>query len=123
MKQIILIIFWLSIMLSFFSRSFASGWDSTDTVLQAIVLVSFEIDRRQTLRIKDYAWLHETNPILGRNPSDVGVNNYFITTALVHTAIAYLLPEDARTIFQMFTLGVEAGAIGNNYSLGLRVTL
>ena len=107
---------------TFCGKSFASGWSTQDTILQGVVLAAFDVDRRQTLQIKNVPGLYETNPILGQQPTDVGVNNYFIVVALVHTGIAYLLPR-YRTMFQAVTIGVEAGVIGNNYSLGLRWVL
>lgn len=63
----------------------------------------------------------ERNPFLGRNPSIRRVDTYFAVTALAHTAISYALPPDWRRGWQHITIGLEAGVVGYNYSIGLKM--
>lgn len=65
----------------------------------------------------------ERNPILGRNPSIKRVDSYFLFTAVAHTAISYALPPAWRRGWQYVTIGVEAGVVGYNYSIGLKIDL
>jgi hypothetical protein len=63
----------------------------------------------------------ETNNYLGEHPSMGKVNTYFVTTALIHTGIAYVLPADWRKAFQYITIGVEAGVTANNARIGVKM--
>ena len=64
--------------------------------------------------------IHETNPLLGDDPGKARLHNYFVTAALAHAAISYVLPDKYRTLWQASSLGVEIGVISRNKHLGLK---
>lgn len=98
-------------------------WTSNDTKWQIAYIVVHTIDWRQTINIveREGEGYYETNPILGRSPSRRRVDTHFAVTALAHTAISYALPPDWRRRWQMVTIGIEAGYVGYNYSIGLKM--
>ena len=55
--------------------------------------------------------IHETNPLLGDDPGKARLHNYFVTAALTHAAISYVLPDKYRTLWQASSLGVEIGVV------------
>ena len=97
----------------------AGDWSHGDTVREGVVLGTLLVDWAQTRQIQAHSdrW-HEVNPLIGRQNGQV--NRYFIAGALVHMGVAYLLPPKARKVFQYVTIGMEAGCIANNYSIGVR---
>lgn len=123
---------WLAILASlglFAGPVCASDWTRDDTAWQAGYLALHVADWGQTRNIVRRAdtgcdgdpLCIERNPILGRNPSIKRVDTYFAFTALAHTAISYALPPDWRRSWQLITIGVEAGVVGYNYKLGLKM--
>ncbi|MDA8141089.1 MAG: hypothetical protein M0036_20790 [Desulfobacteraceae bacterium] len=72
---------------------------------------------------------HETCPALGAHPSTKSVDLWFGATLAGHYLLADLLPNKAswpvfgevnpRKIFQCVTIGIEAGCVANNYSIGV----
>jgi len=110
---------------------FGGDWTADDTARQAGYLVLHVADWGQTRNIVRRAdtgcdgapTCIERNPILGRNPSIKRVDSYFLFTAVAHTAISYALPPAWRRGWQYVTIGVEAGVVGYNYSIGLKIDL
>jgi hypothetical protein len=97
----------------------AGDWTDKDTAVQAVVLSTFAVDYMQTKDIKNHKWAYETNPIMGKHPSDVRIRNYFISAAVIHTAIAYKLPPEWRKPFQYATIAVQVVTIIKNKRMGL----
>lgn len=100
----------------------ASDWTDKDTAWQAAYLILHAADWGQTLYIAKHPneyW--EVNPLLGEHPSVRRVNTYMATSAIVHTAIAYTLPPVWRRRWQAVTVGIKAGVVGYNYSIGLKM--
>ena len=105
------------------SPVFGSDWTKADTAWQLGYLALHVADWGQTRNIvkREGEGYYETNPILGRSPSLRRVDTHFAVTALAHTAISYALPPDWRRRWQMVTIGIEAGYVGYNYSIGLKM--
>jgi hypothetical protein len=61
----------------------------------------------------------ELNPLLPEHPTLGQVNRYFLLTAAAHVVISSMLPEKQRKVWQYLTIGVEAGMVGRNYSIGV----
>lgn len=123
---------WLAILACFGLGAgpvYASDWTKADTAWQLGYLALHVADWGQTRNIVRRAdtgcdgdpTCIERNPFLGRNPSLKRVDTYFAVTALAHTAISYALPSDWRRGWQMITIGMEAGVVGYNYSIGLKM--
>jgi hypothetical protein len=88
--------------------------------LAICVLYTLWIDCHQTLQIKDHPELHETNPILGRHPSDVKVIVYFVLCATALALITIFCPRPLLSIAVMSgTLSLEVWVIRRNFKLGL----
>ncbi len=106
----------------------ADPWSKADIEREAVYLTLHVADWGQTRNIVHRADTGcaggpkciELNPILGRNPSIRRVDTYFVVTALAHAAISHALPKDWRKGWQYLTIGMEAGVVGYNYSIGLK---
>lgn len=100
---------------------FADEWDAQDTILEVVHTGLWLIDWHQTAEISRHPerW-HEHNPILGHHPSARATDNYFILGVIMHPLTSVILPPPYRTWWQGFTIGLEAGCIGINYSIGIR---
>lgn len=110
----------------------ADPWSKSDITREAVYLALHVADWGQTRNIVRRATVgcdgydgstncSERNPILGRNPSIKRVDTYFAVTALAHVAISHALPEEWRKGWQYVTIGMQAGAVGRNYSIGLNI--
>lgn len=63
----------------------------------------------------------EDNPLLGQHPSIGKLNNLVGASIVGHAAITYILPRGWREGWQYVWIGVEAGAVYNNHSLGIKL--
>jgi hypothetical protein len=102
----------------------ANAWDKTDTAIEAAYTAVHIIDWGQTLDIAskcNTTGHYETNPILGRCPSNNKVNLYFASTLILHYAAAYVLPVKYRRMFQSGTIGMELSYTVSNANIGLNV--
>lgn len=124
----------------------ADDWSNDDTAREVVYQVVAAVDWGQTRYIaKSYrarcipnpgyapgqpvpqnicreSWgQREVNPVLGIHPSIHKVNAYFVVTGLAHVAISHLLSGSYRKWFQYVTIGVEAGVVRRNVSLGIKV--
>ena len=93
----------------------AGDWTSEEKSLELVYDISTAIDWTQTLRIDSR--YHETNPILGKHPTQSTINIYMPTSMLLHYLISDHLEN--RKAFQYFTLGVEMNTIYMNFRIGL----
>jgi hypothetical protein len=98
------------------------GWSREDTYRQTGFIALSGIDWMQTRKIANNPdEYHENNPILGSHPSTGKVDAYFAASIAAHTAIAMALPPEYRKWFQYVSIGVEAGVVASNFSIGLGV--
>jgi len=115
---------------------FAENWTWKDTAYQGIFLSLLGVDYAQTKTMAKRGWVmdgkqyYETCPTLPRHPSTSDVDLHFGVAALVHTIIAAALPPEAkvfglkvnpRRIWQSIWIATEAGYVGYNYSVGVRI--
>jgi len=109
------------LMLLLVSSLEAGDWSRSDSAREAVVMGALYVDWAQTREIQAHPerW-EEMNGMIGHQPGQV--NRYFLASALCHAGIAYLLPERERKVWQYVTIGLEAGCIGNNYSISVRVS-
>jgi len=105
------------------NASRADEWSDTDIKREAAYLALHITDYAQTRTIAiNPDRLYEQNNILGLHPSVGQVERYFLLTGIAHVAVAHLLPADWRRDFQMFTIGIEFGAVSHNFSVGISAT-
>lgn len=98
----------------------ADKLSESDLVSFGAIGAAYVVDYRQTLDIKNHPGMYETNPILGKHPSDVKIKNYFIASSVVTLGAVYLLPKHYRPYLIGGVLAVEVVVIGNNKRIGLR---
>ena len=99
----------------------ADEWTKEDTAYQTTFLTLMAVDWQQTKEIARNPKYREGNFILGENPDQNTVDAYFLTTAALHTVIAYYLPQKYRRIWQCVFIGMEAGYVAHNYNIGVRI--
>jgi hypothetical protein len=97
-------------------------WDETNTKLQALTYVLLYVDMRQTIEahVHNPEAYQEDNKFLGESPSKEEIKEYFAYSAIVTTAIPWILPPALSYGFQGGVITVEIMAIGKNYSIGIR---
>lgn len=78
-------------------------------------------DHNQTRQICASPKVHETNPLLGREPEPARVRNYFVASTILHAAITYALPTQYRAAWIAAGIAIEASVVHRNRKLGLRV--
>lgn len=113
----------------------AGKWTRTDTVFQMAVVslqvadwgqtraiangyTSEYVDASGATRTRTY---HETNGLLGEHPPSGRVDAYFAASIVGHAAVAYMLPQPYRRIWQSLFIAVEAHFVIQNDSIGLKI--
>ena len=96
-----------------------NDWTKTNTVLEEVYGASLIVDLGTTLDIKNHKGYEESNLILGTNPKDNQVYEFFVVNMAVQYLIATMLEPDSRLIFQGWTIATEFNAIVGNYRVGL----
>jgi len=96
-------------------------WTKKDTAYQATFLILQTVDWLQTKEIARNPRYYEQNPILGKYPSQNAVDFYFLSTAIAHSAVAYLLPKEYRRVWQCVFIGISAHCVARNYHIGIRI--
>lgn len=97
----------------------ASDWTEADANRQRLVLGTLYVDYKQTKDIKNHKGMYETNPLLGRHPSDVRIRNYFLLAGVGHTALVYNMRPDMRRKVQYATIALQLAVILHNKQIGL----
>ncbi len=110
------------------AASFPEPLTEGQLVGEVVFLAALAADRQQTLQLKGFCdgrsgcTVHETNPLLGREPSRSRVNNYFLGAALAHAVVLYSLSSAYRSAWIASGIAVEVAVVGRNKRLGLRVS-
>lgn len=111
---------WL--ILLFPSLCFAGDWTETDTAYQVAYTALLAMDCAQTRWGASHpSQFEEINPILGKHPSKGKINNVCVATGIGHFGISYVLPIGARRLWQSGGIIIEAFAVGNNKSVGVKM--
>jgi hypothetical protein len=103
------------------ARAF-DAWSKQDVAMEAGYAALHIIDWGQSLNVAAHPdQYHEINPIMGEHPSRGRVNLYMASSLLAHIGITHVLPAKCRPYFQGITIGIKAGVVANNLSVGLRL--
>lgn len=99
-------------------------WTSVNTKKEATYIALHVIDWGQTRYIVEHPEKYkEASPVIGNNPTLGKVDSYFIKSGIIHIGIGYILPQGYwRDLYQNISIGVKAGVVGYNYSLGVKVS-
>jgi len=98
-------------------------WRTEDTVRQAVISTLLVADWAQTRDIAakcDEGLYYETNPFLGKCPSDAEVSRYMLTHLVTNYLVARVLPQKYRSAFQYVYIGYEGEAVYHNKVIGLK---
>jgi len=100
----------------------AGDWRQEDTYRELAWTAFLVVDYGQTMNIaRNPERFKEYNPILGEHPSQSSVGLYMLSAAIIHPIISYYLPPKYRRIWQYISIGIEAGAVGNNFGAGIGI--
>lgn len=119
------IIFGLMMILGITSNLFAwepDPWTTQDTVLQGSLVSLSIIDYCQTLEYVKYPERGiEQNPLIGEHPTRKRMILFGATTLTIHTGIAYLLPKQYRTTWQMIGVSIEGFNVMRNFQVSAAI--
>lgn len=103
------------------ANSLDNSWTKKDTAYQTAFLLIHAVDYLQTKEIARSSHYHERNIILGSHPEQNKIDIYFLSTAVLHTGIAYFLPAKYRRWWQSAFIGLQAGVVGHNINAGVSI--
>lgn len=108
-----------------------SGLDRAAVAREAAYDGLLLVDYGQTLDIKNHPGSYETNPLLGKHPSDEQIRRHFGAALVIHGLVSWALPDkpinrlgialSPRALWQYVTLGVEGAVVASNFGMGLKV--
>jgi hypothetical protein len=99
----------------------AEPMSKQDMYLEGAYMALHVADWGQTRDIAMRPQYWEVNPIIGRQPTVKQVDEYMITSAILHAGVVKSLPKKYRTHAQMITIGIKAGFVRHNARIGLKV--
>jgi hypothetical protein len=116
----------LSTLLCNTSYAWFNKLSKEDIGCEVLFLGLLAADYSQTRYISKHDNYYERNIVLGKNPSTKKVGYYFLTAGVLHVLTAWILPGEKtimdtspRRIFQSVSIGIEAGVVTYNYSIGI----
>ena len=112
------------------TTGYAGDWTKQDTYRELAFIGLLAVDYLQTRTIvQNPDKYFEYNSIMGKHPSQQTVDIYMASVAIIHPIISYLLPVKSdkwkwinRENFQYISIGVEVGAVGNNFGAGIGIS-
>lgn len=120
MKALILaLVFWAG-------QGFAA--DFSLPVTEYVFDAALAADMITTADIHNHYGMYETNPVMGRHPSDAKIAVYGAASAVVHAGVTLLMQHENVNpkiiqVWEFFSIGFEIGYVAHNYHLGLRMKL
>ena len=79
------------------------------------------IDMLQTLEIANNDKYYETNPILGKHPSEFQVIAYFVTRAYTLSELTKMTPLKYRGFTHAFNIAYNYDVVRKTHSIGIRI--
>ena len=104
----------------------ASNWKEWDTEKRTVFAASniaLVADWSTTINItKRYDEnYYETNPILGKHPSEAHVVAYFIARGIAHYHLTNIVPAKYRNFFHGYNIIYNYNTVKDNHELGIRI--
>jgi len=98
-------------------------WSARDRALAAGFVTTLLIDAAQTRRLARGGWrdFEESNPILGRHPSEGRVNTYTVVAGLTVLGVAAAAPKRVRPWVLGAALAVEVYALAAMSQRGVAI--
>ena len=96
-------------------------WTREDKILQGTQLFVQGIDWLQTREIADNTEHYESNPYIGKDPTEWEVDRYMLMSAGFGALITHILPQECRKYWLSFRIGTSSSMVFHNYNIGVRV--
>lgn len=113
--RVFIIIFIVLFSTNAYSEIFKSFNEET-IARETIFLYSLAKDWKQTHNIIESPFRREGNKFLGPDPSREKVDTYFASCAVIHSTIAFMLPEKYSKMWQMTWIFIQTGVTERNES-------
>lgn len=78
-------------------------------------------DGLQTLELKNYPHLHETNKFMGKYPHEDKIIGYFITYFTMNIILNKTLKGKWLKLWQAYVIGEQGTSLYKNHKLGIRI--
>lgn len=103
------------------SRAHSAELPASEFVFDA----ALALDMLTTANIHKHYGMYETNPVMGRHPTDWQIAAYGASSALVHAGVTLAMEHlgaspRAVAIWEYASIGFELGYVAHNYHIGLR---
>ena len=98
-------------------------WTKEDKILQGTQLFVQGIDWLQTREVADDPEHYESNPNIGKYPTEWEVDRYFIMSAGLGMLVTHILPQEHRKYWLSFRIGTSSSLVMHNYNIGIRIKL
>jgi hypothetical protein len=113
-------------------------WTTANTVMELSFYAVCFVDYKQTRYMAQNNWhnvyssrtvvnasgshvvnryYQETNPILGKHPSNQKLLAFGLSSCVIQTTISYFLPHTYRELFQGFSVGIETANVIRNHNI------
>jgi hypothetical protein len=92
-------------------------WSTGDTVRELTFTALVVADWSQTSWQLKHRGI-EQNPFLGERPSQGRLALYMLSTSMLHTGVAIILPRNWRDGWQYVSIGIESHTVYHNWRIG-----
>ena len=92
----------------------SAEWTPAQVEVETALIAFLGLDAYQTTKLKEVPSYRETNPLLGKSPSDRKTIIYFSIVELAQFVVADSLPPPTRNWFLGGLLGLEVVVTGSN---------
>jgi len=115
-------LFWVALILLLITlgaeRTEAGEYKPAQQVIVSGLIIADWLQTREIARSDEF---YETNPILGRHPSQSEVNQYFLACLVGYNLLTYHLKPEGAKWFSL-AIGIsQANTVQQNLSLGIEI--
>jgi hypothetical protein len=100
-------------------------WGATDLELAGAFVTALWVDAAQTRSLARSGWrdFRESNPLLGRRPTEGQINTYTAVVAVTTLGVAAVLPRRARRWWLAGAAAVEGYTVAHTTRVGVAIRL
>jgi hypothetical protein len=88
---------------------------NTPEVFREIFYIGISFEEMEQAKFREEKRQGQISLFLRNDASQSEIEQYFITTRLVHLGVVHLLDHEKRRMFQNFTIGLSGGTIVVNF--------
>ena len=100
--------------------AFCDEWTTPNTILEASFQVLVYLDWQQTLAASKKPGFTETNPLLGKHPSQETINTLIPLGMLAHVGISCWFEHPLREWWQGISVVIEGAVVDHNSRLQIK---